>query len=98
MCPHYRCITAAFIQCITHVEFTLVLHVVFLCVNLLVTYNSILGWVYKVHSCQYLISICKLQGLVYTNHVNKQIPNYPPVLLDLYQKAGGQNCLVESTV
>ncbi len=32
----------------------------------------VLGLVYKILSCQYLINIYKVQGLMYTRHVKKQ--------------------------
>ncbi len=50
-------------------------------VCLLVTYKPALGSVYKVLSCQYLINICKCQGLIYTSHINNKKKNsYLPML------------------
>ncbi len=35
-----------------------------------------MGWVYNVLSYQYLINICKFQGLMHTSHVNNNVPTY----------------------
>ncbi len=46
------------------------------------TYKPVLGWVYKVLSCQFLINICKMQGLMYRCHVNKTLPTYLPTYIN----------------
>ncbi len=54
---------------------------IFSTLKLLVTYKLVLDWVYKILSCQYLINICKFQGLMYTGYANKKYLQYIPTCL-----------------